>query len=191
MTRIVAGSLGGRRIQAPPGVGTRPTADRVREALFSRLESLVGGLDGCRFLDLYAGSGAVGLEAVSRGARTVVLVESDRRAARVARANIDVLAVADRVRLLTGRVEQLLARPANALANLPADVVFADPPYVLGSERLRAVLEQGATNGWLAAGAVVVVERPTRDGPWRQPAGFDDVGERRYGETTLWYGRRG
>ncbi len=190
MTRIVAGSLGGRRIQTPPGDGTRPTADRVREALFSRLESLVGGLGGCRFLDLYAGSGAVGLEAVSRGARTAVLVESDRRAAGVARANIDALAVADRVRLLTGRVERLLARPDGAGPDAPADVVFADPPYVLGSDQLRAVLEQGTTHGWLAEGAVLAVERPTRGGAWRQPAGFEDLGERRYGETTLWYGRR-
>src|SRR5680860_1646812 len=89
MTRIVAGTLGGRRLETPVGDATRPTSDRVREALFSRVESLLGGLDGAAVLDLYAGSGAVGLEALSRGASRAVLVESDRRAAAVVRRNID------------------------------------------------------------------------------------------------------
>src|SRR5690349_19807241 len=101
MTRIVAGTRGGRRLAVPGGQGTRPTSDRVREALFSTLESLTP-LDGCRFADLYAGSGAVGLEAASRGAAAVLLVESDPRAARVAKENIRALDLAGVCHLRTG-----------------------------------------------------------------------------------------
>ena len=186
MTRIVAGSLGGRRLETPAGAGTRPTSDRVREALFSRVESLLGGLDGCRVLDLYAGSGAVGLEAVSRGAREALLVESDRAAAAVARRNVATLAVGDQVEVRTDKVERLLA----GAPRITADLVVADPPYSLGSDQLRETLDLGLRSGWYDADAVLVVERPTRAGPWRQPEHVDDLGERRYGETTLWYGRR-
>ncbi len=186
MTRIVAGSLGGRRLETPSGAGTRPTSDRVREALFSRVESLLGGLEGCRVLDLYAGSGAVGLEAVSRGAREAVLVESDRAAAAVARRNIATLGLEEQVRVMAARVERLLA----GAPRTTADLVVADPPYSLGSDLLCETLEVGIRSGWCATDAVLVVERATRAGPWRQPADVEDLGERRYGETTLWYGRR-
>lgn len=186
MTRIVAGALGGRRLETPAGAGTRPTSDRVREALFSRVESLLGGLEGCGVLDLYAGSGAVGLEAASRGAREAVLVESDQAAAAVARRNVVTLALEERVRVVVARVERLLAGAPRATA----DLVVADPPYSLGTDQLRETLEVGLRSGWYASDAVLVVERPTRAGPWRQPEHVEDLGERRYGETTLWYGRR-
>src|SRR5581483_3851658 len=126
VTRIVAGTFKGRRIATPPGQATRPTSDRVREALFGAL----GDLTGTRFADLYAGSGAVGLEAASRGATHVLLVESDPRAGRVIRDNIASLRAGDVVSLAPSRVDSvLLAGPGVAG---PFDVVFADPPYETG-----------------------------------------------------------
>lgn len=186
MTRIVAGTLGGRRIAAPPGDRTRPTSDRVREALFSALDALVD-LDGARFADLYAGSGAVGLEALSRGAEHVLLVESDPRAARVVRENITSLGADAGARLATGRVAQVLdAGPEDG----PYDVVFADPPYAVPDEEIAATLAALVDGGWLAPDAVVVIERSTRTGPVVWVEGVTGERSRRYGETTLWYGRR-
>src|SRR5205823_4562947 len=133
-SRIVAAALGGRGLATPPGRSTRPTSDRVREALFSTLETMTD-LRGARFADLYAGSGAVGLEAASRGAAHVLLVESDPRAARTARENVASLRAGGVARLLPVRVGQALADPPDA----PYDVVFADPPYDLGDAELGAV----------------------------------------------------
>jgi 16S rRNA (guanine966-N2)-methyltransferase len=185
MSRIVAGTLGGRRLATPPGRGTRPTSDRVREALFSALEAMTD-LRGARFADLYAGSGAVGLEAASRGAAHVLLVESDPRAARTARANVASLGAGPVARLVAARVEQALAAPPDA----PYDVVFADPPYDLDDASLGAVLAALVEHGWLHPDAVVVVERSTRSAPVPWVPGITAERGRRYGETTLWYGRR-
>jgi 16S rRNA (guanine(966)-N(2))-methyltransferase RsmD len=186
VTRIVAGTLGGRRLTVPPGDRTRPTADRVREALFSALGSLVD-LRGGRFADLYAGSGAVGLEALSRGAEHVLLVESDARTARTARANIAALSAAPAARLVVGKVAQVLATgPADG----PYDVVFADPPYAVTEAEIGAMLAALVDGGWLAADAVVVVERSSRSPEPGWVAGLTGERSRRYGETTLWYGRR-
>ena len=184
MTRIVAGEAGGRRLAVPPGEKTRPTSDRTREALFGTLAALVG-LAGARVLDLYAGSGAVGLEAVSRGAAAALLVEADARAAATARANAAALGLADRVTVRRDRVERVLASPPPA----PYDVVFADPPYALADAELDVILATLAGNSWLAPGTVLVVERSSRGaGPaWPEPV--RPVKARRYGEGTLWYGR--
>nr|MDT0661529.1 16S rRNA (guanine(966)-N(2))-methyltransferase RsmD [Micromonospora sp. DSM 115978] len=187
MSRIVAGTLGGRRIAAPPGDRTRPTSDRVREALFSALEASIG-LAGARFADLYAGSGAVGLEALSRGARHVLLVESDPRAARTIRANITALGVGPAARLITGKVAQVLA--AGPPDGHPYDVVFADPPYAVPDGEITTTLAALADRGWLATDAAVVLERATRDGPVTWVESVTGQRSRRYGETTLWYGRR-
>jgi 16S rRNA (guanine966-N2)-methyltransferase len=182
VTRIVAGSAGGRRLAVPPGERTRPTSDRAREALFGTLSALLE-LDGARVLDLYAGSGAVGLEAVSRGAGRALLVDSDARAAAVARDNARTLGLDDRVTVRRDRVERVLAAdPAEH------DLVFADPPYALADDELAAVLDRLA-EGWLAAGAVLVVERATRGEPPRWPERVEALKQRRYGEGTLWYGR--
>lgn len=189
MSRVIAGALGGRRLRTPPGDRTRPTSDRVREALFSRIESLLGGIDGAVVLDLYAGSGAVGLEALSRGAVRAMLVECDRRAVAAVRANVAALGVQGQAIVVADRVERVLARVA-PWAGGPADVVFVDPPYTLDGLALSDTLSAGATNGWFADDALLVVERPTRGGPWVFPAGVRPAGERRYGETTLWYGHR-
>jgi len=183
VTRIVAGQAGGRRLAVPGGGGTRPTADRVREALFSSLTSELGGLAGLGVIDLYAGSGAVGLEALSRGASRVLLVESDRRAAAVAQANVKAVG-------LPGAT--VLVRPAERLGpnpGAPYDLLFADPPYALEAAELRGVLTDLAANGWLAADATVVVERGRRE-DWQWPDGFAGSRDRRYGDGRLWYGHR-
>jgi 16S rRNA (guanine966-N2)-methyltransferase len=179
MTRIVAGRAGGRRLQVPPGSRTRPTSDRAREGLFSALASLTE-LAGATVLDLYAGTGAVGLEALSRGAAEVLLVESDPRAATVLRANARDLALPG-AEVRVERVERLVASPAPR----PYDIVFADPPYSVDPSDVLVSL---VTNGWI--GDLVVVERSSRDPDLRWPAGLQPLRARRYGEATLWYGRR-
>ena len=182
MTRIIGGHAGGRRLQTPKGDLTRPTADRVREALFSALESTLGSLSGLRFLDLYAGSGAVGLEAWSRGAAAVTLVERDRRTAATVRANA--AAVGCRAaRVVTASVRTVLTETA---VDAPYDVAFSDPPYATTNERVLCDLDALVARGWLAPGAVVVVERPTRAGSLAWPAGLAEDRVRSYGETTLW-----
>jgi 16S rRNA (guanine966-N2)-methyltransferase len=185
VTRIVGGLAGGRRLAVPPGAGTRPTSDRAREGLFSTLESL-GGLAGRRVLDLYAGSGAVGLEALSRGAAHCLLVEADASAARTLRANVALVGLVG-AQVMPARVERVVAAAPDGEAY---DVVFADPPYTLTDAELGAVLDDLARAGWLAPGAVLAVERSRRspEPPW--PADVESLRARRYGEGTLWYGRR-
>ena len=180
MTRIIGGSAGGRRLQTPKGDLTRPTSDRVREALFSAVQSSLGSLDGLRFLDLYAGSGAVGLEALSRGAGAATLVEQDRRTAGLIRTNARTVGF-PQAEVVTGSVARHLAeRPA-----APYDIVFLDPPYSMTGSAVATDLAALAANRWLAPDALVVVERSSREPlpPW--PSGFVEGRERRYGETTL------
>jgi len=183
VTRIIAGSAGGRRLSTPPGESTRPTADRVREAVFSALESSLGSWAGVRFLDLFAGSGAVGLEAVSRGAAHATLVEQHRRAAGVARRNAQAVGLAD-VAVVTVRAEAFLLRPEHECF----DVVFADPPYTLPGAAVTELLASLVTHGWLCDDAVVVVERSARDEDLRWPEGIRGDRVKRYGETAVWYG---
>ena len=183
MTRIIGGQAGGRRLQTSRGSQTRPTSDRVREALFSAIESWCGSLSGLRFLDLYAGSGAVGLEAWSRGAGVVTLVEHDRRAASLISTNARAIGFPGAT-VLTAPVSATLRRPPPA----PYDVVFLDPPYPLSSEEVDADLAALDDNDWLVPGALVVVERSARSDPPTWPDGFTDQREKNYGETVLWYG---
>lgn len=183
MTRIIGGSAGGRRITTPRGASTRPTSDRVREALFSAVESWCGSLHGLRFLDLYAGSGAVGLEAWSRGAGVVTLVEQDRRTAALISANARALGFA-RANVLAASVAGTLRRPPAA----PYDVAFLDPPYPLADEAVAEDLRALVDHAWLVPGALVVVERSSRSPEPGWPEGFTGIREKRYGETVLWYG---
>jgi 16S rRNA (guanine966-N2)-methyltransferase len=185
MTRIVAGAARGRRLGVPRGTQTRPTSDRAREGLFSALDALLGGFDGVRVLDLYAGSGAVGLEALSRGAAHALLVDSAPSAARVLRANVEAVGLPG-AEVSTATVERLTAAPAGRPAY---DLAFLDPPYAVPDAEVRAVLEALRAGEWLAPGAVVVVERATRGGSWTWPAGLVAERDRRYGEAMLWYGR--
>lgn len=186
MTRIIGGTAGGRRLKTPTGAVTRPTSDRVREALFSALESEVGSLTGLRFLDLYAGSGAVGLEAMSRGAGAVTLVESDRRTARLVESNARTLGM-HRAEVVAHPVARVLAQPPRA----PYDLVYADPPYPMPDPEVAQVLALLVAHEWLAVGAMVVVERSTRSVEPDWPAGLARVRGREYGETVLWYLRAG
>jgi 16S rRNA (guanine966-N2)-methyltransferase len=149
--RIIAGKWRGRPIDSPPGLATRPTADRVRETLFSMLASRLGSFEELRVADLFAGSGALGFEALSRGGRSVTFVENDAKAAATIRRNSDRLGAS--VQVLTGSA---LALPRSE----PFDLIFADPPYAsgAGSQVVAAV----AKASWLAAGGWMSVET-TRD----------------------------
>jgi 16S rRNA (guanine966-N2)-methyltransferase len=200
MTRVIAGAAGGRRLAVPTGQSTRPTSDRAREGLFGTVLSDLGPLDGKDVLDLYAGSGAVGLEALSRGAESVLLVESDSRTAGVIKANVKAVGIPG-AQVVTSRVERFLAGPPRGAY----DLVFADPPYAVTAVEITEVLtllagggwhaaESGPkaaepeAEGWLTDGALVVVERATRSGELDWPPGYRAGKSRRYGEATFWYG---
>jgi len=178
MTRIIAGAASGRRIETPRGSDTRPTSDRVREALFGALEAR-DLLDGAAVLDLFAGSGALGLEAASRGAASVVLVDSARAAVEVARRNAAALGLTG-VRVVQAPVLRYLAG-----TGATADVALLDPPYVLGEDALAQVLT-ALDGGHLAPGAVVVVERSSRSPEPGWPEAWTGDGVRRYGDTAVW-----
>lgn len=187
MTRVIAGSARGRRLKVPSGTTTRPTADRAREGLFSSLLSLLD-LDGARVLDLYAGSGALGLEALSRGAGSATLVESDPDAVAVLRANVEHLGLSA-ASVVAQPVERFLAGGSGGSGGSGEaeqqpryDLVLLDPPYELDLEPVLVQLHP-----WLAADAVVVAERRTRRSTFVWPAGYAQVRERTYGEATLWY----
>jgi 16S rRNA (guanine966-N2)-methyltransferase len=184
VARVIAGEAGGRRLAVPGGRDTRPTSDRAREGLFATIASMLGSLAGARVLDLYAGSGAVGLEALSRGAEHVLLVEHGARATRVIRENIEAIGLPGAA-LAADRVERVLARGPEGDRY---DVVFADPPYALADSAVSRVLSLLAGQGWLAPGALVIVERATRSGSVSWPEGFAADRARRYGEATFWYG---
>lgn len=184
MSRIIAGVAGGTSLTSVPGQGTRPTTDRVKEALFSRLDAY-NILTGAHVLDLFAGSGSLGVEAASRGAATVDLVESAEKAAAACRANADAM---NRVlgwtcvRVHRSKVETYLNRAAE---DALWDVVLMDPPYPLEDAALMTVLSSLAQH--LAEGAVVVLERSSRSGEPVWPAGIERFAEKKYGETRLWF----
>jgi 16S rRNA (guanine966-N2)-methyltransferase len=186
VARVIAGEAGGRRLAVPGGRDTRPTSDRAREGLFATVSSRVGSLAGMRMLDLFAGSGAVGLEALSRGAEHVLLVESAVRAVDAIRANIASTGLAG-AEVVPDRVERVLAR-GPAPGDGPYDIVFADPPYALPGEDVTRMLSALADRNWLGPAALVIVERATRSGPVHWPEGFAPDRARRYGEATFWYG---
>lgn len=162
-----------------PRTGTRPTTDRVRESLFNVLTARVD-LDGLAVLDLYAGSGALGLEALSRGAASVVFVESDQRAAAVIAENIAALGVTGAI-VRRGAVASVLA----AGSGRPVDLVLADPPYDVDPAGIEAVLTALTDGGWTARGTVVVVERGSSGRALNWPEGWDVWPPRTYGDTRL------
>jgi 16S rRNA (guanine966-N2)-methyltransferase len=178
--RIISGSAKGRRLSVAPA-GTRPTSDRVREALFSSLDSRVNDWSAVRFLDLCAGSGAVGLEALSRGAAAVTLVEHDRRTLDVLRRNAGVV----------GEGADIVAADARSWSPGPGrfDIVYVDPPYSMSDTDVQAMLEVLTRHSSLEPDAVVIVERSSRSSaPWPQE-GWETLRRRDYGDTSLWYGR--
>jgi 16S rRNA (guanine966-N2)-methyltransferase len=186
VTRVIAGIAGGRRLAVPPGRDTRPTSDRAREGLFSTVQALLGPLDGLRVADLFAGSGAVGLEALSRGAAHVLLVESHPRAAKVVRDNVAALRLPG-ARVVADRVERVIRR----VPGEPYDLIFLDPPYALADEAVTGLLEGLREHRWIAPDALVVVERASRGPALQWPEGYVAERERRYGEAMFWYGRAG
>ena len=178
MTRIVAGRVGGRSLAVPPK-GTRPTSDRVREAIFSRLEHY-GAIDGARVLDLYAGSGALGLEAASRGAAAVVLVDMSKQAAHVCAANVATLGL-EGVRVIADKALKVAGTSPEAAW----DLVFLDPPYDVTDDEVAAVL--AALEPHVSARCVVVVERSSRSPEPRWPASWRRIAEKAYGDTAVHY----
>ena len=188
MTRIISGSARGRTLKVP-AKGTRPTSDRVRESLFSALQSrlIVEGLDwdDICVLDLYAGSGALGLEALSRGAREVWLVEANRAAAGVITANIETLGIDGAHVLCADATQVARVRPSTAT---PAHIVLADPPYEVTGALMRTMVRDLVASGWLDADAHVVIERPASDHESPFPDGWETQ-SRRMGDTVLWYGQ--
>jgi len=176
--RVIAGEAGGRRLVVPAGGGVRPTADRVKESVFSALGAR---LESARVLDLYAGTGALAVEALSRGAAVAVLIERNREARAAIAANLEATGMTDRARVVGGDVATVLSGPPDAAG--PFDLILVDPPYELADEPLAQVLE-GLRAGWLAPGATVVIERPA--GATRPP-GWVSTWERCYGDTLVWF----
>ncbi|CAM3767283.1 16S rRNA (guanine(966)-N(2))-methyltransferase RsmD [Kibdelosporangium persicum] len=172
MTRIVAGTAGGRRLAVPPR-GTRPTSERVREALFSAVDALLD-LSSARVLDLYAGSGALGLEALSRGAASVTFVEADRNAVAVLRRNVATVGLPG-TSVVSSKVLTFLSGEAS-----PFDLVLADPPY-----DLDVSAEINALTGWTAPGALVVLEQSVRAAEPVWPAPLAALRTKKYGDTVL------
>ncbi len=185
MTRIVAGRWRGRRLVVPKGVGTRPSAERVREALAGSLQA-TGGLDGARVLDLWAGTGALGLELASRGASAAAFVERDRSALAALRANVDTFNETSGpvLTVLAGDVATVVGRLAG-----PFDIVVADPPYDLDGAVVTGVLESLVRLDALARHADLIVERSTKSGEIAWPDPLAAARTKTYGDTLLCYGR--
>ncbi|MGH2772032.1 MAG: 16S rRNA (guanine(966)-N(2))-methyltransferase RsmD [Actinomycetota bacterium] len=176
--RVIAGSAKGRRLKAPPGTRVRPTSDRLKEALFSHLGA---SLEGCRVLDLYAGTGALGIEALSRGAREAVFVERDQRAAAALVSNLEATGLSENAGVRRATVERF----ADDFAGEPFDFVFLDPPYELGIPAgvIETLLERGA----IGALGKVVVESSRRRGPFAPPEGFEIDQVTTYGDSAVVY----
>lgn len=181
--RIVAGQWRGRVLVAPKGSDTRPTSDRVREALFSALQSRMGGLDGIAVLDPFAGSGALVFEALSRGAERAVVIESDRQARDAITRNATRLGCSGRISISDGNAFRL-AR--SGVRGGPFTLLFLDPPYRIVPAQVSQLMQDLAASGALGTGAVVVYEHANREVPvW--PEGFVASGDRTYGTTVISY----
>jgi 16S rRNA (guanine966-N2)-methyltransferase len=188
VSRIIAGAAGGSPLASVPGNLTRPTTDRVKEALFSRLDAF-NIIAGARVLDLYAGSGSLGVESGSRGADTVDLVEFDAKASAVCQRNADLVNTVTARKVVSvhrSKVESFLERTFDTVL---WDLVFLDPPYPLDEPALAAVLAKLVPH--LDEGAVVVVERSSRAPEPTWPEGMERFAEKKYGETRLWFAEPG
>ena len=178
MTRIISGIAKGRTIKVP-STGTRPTSDRVREAVFTSLTSRLGSFSNLKVLDLYAGSGAFALESISRGASGATCVEKHPDSAHIIKANAKTLGF--EVSVKTSDVTTFL----KAAATQKFDLIFIDPPYDFPNADIEKVLGLLASGGWLAEEAVVVVERSARGDAFEWPEPFSQAQERIYGETLV------
>lgn len=180
--RIVGGKFRGRRLVAPTGRQTRPSTDRLREALFNILDHRENGLTGCRVLDLFAGSGALGLEAVSRGAEFALFVETDAAARGTIRQNIETLALEGQTRVFRRDARHLGPLPTNVGGAF--DVVFMDPPYT--EQELDGIVGGLLEGGWIAEGTLFVIERGSDQPPLTVP-GLKLADQRRYGDSHLFF----
>jgi 16S rRNA (guanine966-N2)-methyltransferase len=183
MTRIISGKWKSRVLRVPQTV-TRPTASRVREAIFSTVAHEIGSLSDLHVLDLYAGSGALGIEAISRGARNAVFVESDRKAVSTIESNLGGLGQIN-TRVIRNNVATYVGQRS---ADGPFDLVFIDPPYAIVDAVVEDHVAALASNGLLNPDALVVVEREAKS-LLEWPEGFDTQEPRIYGDTSVWYGR--
>lgn len=183
MTRIIAGTLGGHNLKVP-AKGTRPTSERVREALFSKLEHM-GVVDDTQVIDLFAGSGALGIEALSRGARHALFVEKASHAARLIQANLSALKLTDRAQVqMADAVTFICSRSGEALSG-SYDLVLIDPPYDIAPELLQRLL--AGLGPWLSPDALVVVETSSRTPEPIWPDFLVLEHKKKYGETTVWF----
>jgi 16S rRNA (guanine(966)-N(2))-methyltransferase RsmD len=188
--RVITGSAGGLRLDAP-GPGTRPLSDRVKQALFSLLEAERPDVWACAFLDLFAGSGAAGIEALSRGAPRAVLVERDGRAAAIVERNLERTGLAARGRIVRRDVAAFLAGPSAGVVEAPFGCVFADPPYAQVGDLLTSLEHLAAPHsGWLDGAALVVAKHFWKGPPPDHVGGLARIRERRFGETALSVYRR-
>ena len=185
MTRIIAGEFRGRRIKVPES-GTRPTLDRVREAIFSSLVSL-DALEDLNVLDLYAGSGALGIEAISRGAKQALFVDSNKSACQTIISNLQELKIDAHVSEV--KVETLLNTPPAHKFNAPFHLIFLDPPYEYSITDISKVLNRGLKNSWFSEDAILVVETSKAIKEFVWPDGFESLRDKSYGDTTVWYGQ--
>ena len=179
--RVIAGAHRGRRLMVPAGDGVRPTKDIVREAMFSALDAR-GMLAESVVLDLYAGSGALAIESLSRGATGAVLVERDGPALDAINLNLEHLGLRDRARVARVNVVSFVSAPPPREA--PFDLVFADPPYDTSDDSVGELLTSLTGPGWLAAGAMMAVERPA-GAEMRLPEGLRACWERTFGDTLV------
>lgn len=183
--RIIAGFAKGRNLISPVGA-TRPTSDRAREALFSTLESEFGSMHDLSFLDLYCGSGAVGVEALSRGSAIVTGIDNDEKATSVARQNFQL------IEKITGIgtysvVTMSVGKFLDKQADFPFDVVFFDPPYELPNNEIEKNLSALVRNSFLKPSSVVAIERDSKARPIAWPEGLMEVKVRKYGAATIYY----
>ena len=183
MTRIIGGELRGRKLKVPDSV-TRPTSSRVREAVFSSVEHAVSGLDDLRVLDLFAGSGAFGIESISRGAAEAVLIEKDLRAADVLHTNVGALGLKN-ARVVIADVFHETSQPST---RGKFDLVFIDAPYAFADDEVDGIIRGLADNNWLEEYAVLVVERGSKAVvTW--PESYEELRKKVYGDTAIWYGQ--
>ena len=182
MTRIIAGQAKGCRLQVPRS-GVRPTSDRIREAIFNSLGSMIEDWSAERVLDLYAGTGALGLEALSRGANGAEFVERDAAVAAVLRSNIAAVGLGGDV-----RVADAAKPPGRGESDSAPTLVFLDPPYSIASEQVGQCLADWHRAGAFDPTAIVILEGPARWADWVWPTGLREIRSKRYGDTRIWYG---
>jgi 16S rRNA (guanine966-N2)-methyltransferase len=183
--RIIAGLAKGRNLISPSGA-TRPTSDRAREALFSTLESEFGSINDLTVLDLYCGSGAVGAEALSRGAAVVYAVDNDEKATSVTRQNFALLENISGIGT-TSVITSSVGKFLDKTSELKFDVVFLDPPYDLPNNEIEKTLSSLVKNGFLKSSAIIAIERDSKSKRLNWPLGLKELKERKYGAATIFY----